>query len=107
MDYKRPLEVDTEGLTKDEADLLLVVAREAKLQIEIKEKQRQLIDIDEVDKSQSALASLLVSQYKQLLLKLPMLLQNKSKADITKILDESFEANIYKLKEQAEKKYDE
>jgi len=106
MDYKRPLEVDTDGLSKEEADLKLVIAREKKLQIEIKEKQRQLISMDEVDKSQAALASLLVSQYKQLFLKLPLRLQNKSKEDISKILDEVFETNIYKLKEQAEKRYD-
>jgi len=106
MDFKRPVEVDTTGLTKEKAALALVIAREKKLQIDIKEKKGQLIDIDEVDKSQSALAALLVSQYKQLLLKLPLRLQNKSKKDISKILDEVFEMNIYKLKKMAEKKYD-
>ena len=106
MDYKRPLEVETDEMTKEEADLRLTIAREKKLQIEIQQKKKLLIDRDAVDSSQSALASLLVSQYKQLLLKLPNQLQNKSKEQITLKLDEIFEMNISKLKESAEKSYD-
>ena len=92
IDYKRPLEVDLENMSLDEADLRLKIAREKNLQLDIQKKKGQLIDVDKVDEILSNVASIMINNLRQMVIRLPK--------NIQKRVDNAIKETIHKIKEE-------
>lgn len=92
IDYKRPLEVDLKNMSLDEADLRLKIARERNLQLDIQKKKGQLIDVDKVDEILSNVASIMISNLRQMVIRLPK--------NIQKRVDNTIKETIHKIKEE-------
>lgn len=92
VEYKRPLEVDLENMSLDEADLRLKIARERNLQLDIQKKKGQLIDVDKVDEILSNVASIMINNLRQMVIRLPKNIQKKA--------DNAIKDTIHKIKEE-------
>ena len=85
---------DIENVDKEEADRLLQIERVKIERLKYAELSGKLIPAEDTDKAMAELGALHLSQYQSDLKILPVILENKSKQEIIKILDEHFESRI-------------
>ena len=96
--------VDLENVSKDEADRRLQIQKVKNEEIKHKELIGQLIPAENTDKAMAELGAIHVAQYRGDLKLLPMLLENKPKHEITKLLDDHYQARIEDMHKLANKK---
>ena len=93
-DYGDESNLDLSEVSKDEADRRLQIQKVKNEEIKHKELTGKLIPAEDTDKVLAELGAVHVAQYRGDLKLLPMLLENKPKHEITKLLDEHYQSRI-------------
>ena len=83
-----------EDVDREEADRLLTIEKVKIERTKHLELTKKLIPAEDTDKAMAEIGALHLAQYKSDLKVLPILLENKSKQDITPILDDHYAARI-------------
>jgi len=83
-----------EDVDKEEADRLLTIEKVKIERTKHLELTKKLIPAEDTDKAMAELGALHLAQYKSDLKLLPILLENKSKQEITPLLDDHYAARI-------------
>lgn len=86
--------VDLKDASKDEADRRLQIQKVLNEEIKHKELTGKLIPAEDTDKALAEIGAVHIAQYRGDLKLLPMLLENKPKHEITKLLDEHYASRI-------------
>jgi len=93
-DFDDESDLDLSEVSKDEADRRLQIQKVLNEEIKHKELTGKLIPAEDTDKALAEIGAVHVAQYRGDLKLLPMLLENKPKHEITKILDEHYASRI-------------
>jgi DNA-binding transcriptional MerR regulator len=92
--YEDELSLDLSKVSKEEADRRLQIQKVLNEEIKHKELTGKLIPAEDTDKALAELGAVHVAQYRGDLKLLPMLLENKPKHEISKLLDEHYKTRV-------------
>ena len=95
-----------EYVDKEEADRLLQIEKVRIERVKYAELSGKLIPAEDTDKAMAELGALHLAQYQNDLKILPVILENKSKQEITQILDEHYSSRVSDMNDVVRKSID-